>query len=221
MAATRKQSETYRIVPLYIVAGDTVFEIDERIFILNSSALKTRLKDPPVSSAPRYQFPEGSKELPLVFDDVSAEDMALVLDALSPSYYLEDDQLEKVPDDSGESGPPIQEWLAVAEFAHQWGFQVLHTRYLRLLQGNLSDPVQKVALYHKYSTGLNKQFGLAIEQLVKRKEDPNAEELGKIGLDNVVKLCTLRGLYSCSPELKDEEKLTQKIKEVWEIVDWY
>ena len=81
----------------------------------------------------------------------------------------------------------------------------------------MEDPVTKIALYQKYALDLNGKFVEAVEALVQRKEDPTAEEIGKMGLDNMVKLCTLRGLYSCSPDLKDSEKLSRKIRDTWKV----
>ena len=112
---------------------------------------------------------------------------------------------------------PIERWLTIAEFAHRWDFPALRHNHVYSLQQHMADPVAKVALYQKYALDLDKRFALAVEKLVRRTEDPSAEEIGQMGLDNMVKLCTLRGLYSCSPDLKNSGKLVQKIKEMWKI----
>lgn len=78
------------------------------------------------------------------------------------------------------------------------------------------DPIDKLALYNDYEVKPDElYFAPAVEDLVTRKEEVKVEEASRIGLETLMKLCTIRALYSCSPDLKHLNHLREKICQMW------
>lgn len=126
------------------------------------------------------------------------------------------------PDDRPQLGPMeasrIEDHFLVLKFADKWGFKSLRSDSINRLKREIHDPIAKLALYNDYEVKPDDlYFAPAVEELVQREEEVKVAEASRIGLETLMRLCTIRALYSCSPDLKHPNHLREKICQVWSI----
>ncbi|EIW77540.1 hypothetical protein CONPUDRAFT_15978, partial [Coniophora puteana RWD-64-598 SS2] len=85
---------------------------------------------------------------------------------------------------------PLQEWVLVLDLSYHWDFPAAYELAVRKLTHAAMDPVDKVVLAYKYD--IKPWLKPALNELANRSKSMALNDVGKVGLDIVLKMTAVR-----------------------------
>ncbi|KAH7907393.1 hypothetical protein BJ138DRAFT_1014582 [Hygrophoropsis aurantiaca] len=177
MTRQRRKDEVFYITTVVFLVEDTLFRLPRGPFVDQSAFFRQRI----LQRAPEIVKPGGSSDdVPFHLESIEKDDFKQLLKVLFPPR----------PVNATDAPQTYSEWAAVLKLSTKWGFENARQQAIDQMESMSIDPIDKICLARDYD--VDEWLAPAVNDLVKREEPINVNDVDRLGLEFALKVAAIR-----------------------------